>query len=166
MICSLLSSPLTGCIQFQNRPLTATESAFRFEIRTLPSEGLREFIESATGQETRWPSQSWNVDQLTLAAMLYHSDLVTACAQASSADAVTITAAQRPNPNITILPTSVSNAAAGINPWIIASALEKTIEAEAARHLGIHRSQLDVKLKDLVIAPEEGVPLPEEREHT
>lgn len=284
MIGSLLSVSLIGCIQFQDRPLNADESAFRIESRTLSSEGLREFLESATGQKTEWPSKSWDVDPLTLAALYYHFDLALAGAQADSPDAATITAVLRPNPSTTVLPTWVNNGAAEINPWIIASALKIPIEfpgnhqfsmdkaehlaeaaclrisdtawlargrvrltmleayatqgserlpqqqlnmsaarkrvaesremvsvttgvplnvlleieldltnlskpsvlpaipvqnlqeivlrerpiaeAEAARPLGIHRSQLYVKLKELGIVPEEESPLPEEREHT
>ena len=144
MICSPLSLPLTGCIQFQNRPLTAAESASRIEMRTLSSEGLREFNESATGRETRWPFQSWNVDQLTLAAMYYHPDLALAGAQAGSEDAATITAAQRPNPSITILPSWVSNAATGINPWIIASALTIPIKVEGKRQFHIDKAEISL----------------------
>ncbi|MFZ1746510.1 MAG: hypothetical protein WBO24_14495 [Nitrospirales bacterium] len=87
----------------------ATESASRIEMRTLSSGSLREFIEFVTGREARWPSQSWNVDQLTLAATYYHPDLVLAGAQADFPDAATITAVLRPNPSITILPTWVNN---------------------------------------------------------
>lgn len=133
MICSLLSLPLTGCIQFQNRPLSAAESGSRIELRTLSSEGLREFFESATGRETRWPSQSRNVDQLTPAAMSYHPDLALARPQADSADAATITAVQRPNPSITILPTWVNNTTAGINPWIVVSAINIPVEVAGKR---------------------------------
>jgi outer membrane protein, heavy metal efflux system len=133
MICSLLSLSLTGCIQFQDRPLKADEFAFRIESRTLSSEGLRDFIESATGQKTDCPSQSWNVDQLTLVAMYYHPDLALAGAQADSPDAVTITAVQRPKPSITILPIRVNNAAAGINPWIVVSAINIPIEFGGTR---------------------------------
>lgn len=50
---------------------------------------------------------------------------------------------------------------------LISRALARTQgnKAEAARLLGIHRQHLYVKLKELGIVPEEGTPLPEEREH-
>ncbi|HNP30920.1 MAG TPA: hypothetical protein PKK23_17890 [Nitrospirales bacterium] len=133
MMCSLLSLSLTGSIQFQDRPLKADESVFRIETRTLSSEGLRELIESATGQKTDWPSKSWDVDCLTLAAWYFHFDLALAHAQVGTADAATITAVQRPNPSITMLPTWVNSAATGINPWIIASALKIPIEFGGTR---------------------------------
>jgi hypothetical protein len=63
----------------------------------------------------------------------------------------------------------------GEHRWALGTILELPIlhhnqgfiaEAEAARLLGIHRSQLYVKFKELGIAPEEGTPLPEERDHS
>ncbi len=129
MICGLLNMSLIGCIQFQDRPLKADDSAFRIETRTLSSEGFRKFIEGVTGQEPDWPSPSWDVDRLTLAALDYHPDLALARAQAGSANTATMTAAQRPNPSIALLPTWVSNAAAAINPWIVVSAINIPIEA-------------------------------------
>lgn len=141
MICALLSMSLIGCIQFQDRPLKADESAFRIEARTLSSEGMGEFIESATGRETEWPSQSWDVDRLTLAALYYHFDLALAHAQAGTADAATIMATQRPNPSITFLPTWVSNAVAGIHPWIVAGAISIPIEIAGKRQYRIDKSE-------------------------
>ena len=141
LICSLLSLSLTGCIQFQDRPLKADETAFRIESRNLSSEGLREFIESETGQKTDWPSKSWDVDRLTLAALYYHFDLALAHAQAGTADAATITAAQRPNPSITILPTWVSNAAEGTIPWIVVSAISIPIETAGKRQFRMDKAE-------------------------
>ncbi|MFZ1746511.1 MAG: hypothetical protein WBO24_14500 [Nitrospirales bacterium] len=63
----------------------------------------------------------------------------------------------------------------GEHPWTLGAILpvpvfhhkqDFIVEAEAARSLGIHRSQLHVKLKELGIGLEEGVPLPEERDHS
>jgi len=136
-----LSVSLIGCIEFQDRPLKAVESASRIEVHTLSSEGLRKFIERVTGQETAWPSKWWDVDRLTLAAMYYHFDLELARAQADTADAATITAAQRPNPSITILPTWISNAAAGVVPWIMACAISLPIETAGKRQFRMDKAE-------------------------
>ena len=141
IICSLLSLSLIGCIQFQDRPLDPADSAFQIETRTLSSEGLREFIENTTGRETSWPFQARDVDQLTLAAMYYHPDMALARAQAGNADAATTTAAQRPNPSSMLLPTWVSNVAAGINPWILVSAINIPIEVAGKRQFRIEKAE-------------------------
>ncbi len=65
--------------------------------------------------------------------MYYHFDLALARAQAATADAATITAAQRPNPSITILPTWISNVVAGTVPWIMDSAISIPTETGGKR---------------------------------
>ncbi len=263
IISSLLSLSLIGCIQFQDRPLKAAESAYQVEARTLSSEGLREFIENTTGRETSWPFQAWDVNQLTLAAMYYYPDMALARARVRLAmleawaakeserliqqqlnmsavrkrvvesrvmmavaigvpvDALSeidldftklstppvlsatpiqnlkeIALRERPEvlaaladyasaqsalqleianqyPDIQANPGYAWNL--GEHRWTLGAILELSIlhhnqgliaEAEAARLLGIHCSQLYVKLKELGIPMEEGTPLAEERDHS
>ncbi len=137
---SFLSLLPIGCAQFQDRPLKPGESVVRIESRTLIGKGLQAFIESLLGRKTVWPFKAWDIDQLTLAAIYYHPDLALARAQADSADAGTITAAQRPNPSITLTPTWIRNLATAAVPWIAASAISIPIETAGKRDFRINKT--------------------------
>jgi outer membrane protein TolC len=132
---------VTGCARFQDRPLNPADSAIRIEARTLSSPALREFIESVVGRKTAWPFKSWDIDRLTLAAIYYHPDVALARAQAKTADAATTTAAQRPNPSITVTPTWVRNLATAAVPWIAASAINIPIETAGKRGFRIDKTE-------------------------
>jgi outer membrane protein TolC len=132
----------TGCARFQDRPLNPADSAVRIEARTLSSPALREFIESVVGRRTAaWSFKTWDIDRLTLAAIYYHPDLALARAQAETADAATMTAAQRPNPSITITPTWIRNLATTAVPWIAASAINIPIETAGKRGFRIDKTE-------------------------
>ncbi|UOA07274.1 TolC family protein [Methylobacter sp. S3L5C] len=139
-IFSFLSLLLISCAQFQDRPLKPDETALRIESRTLTGAGLQVFIESVVGRKTIWPFKLWDIDQLTLAAIYYHPDLALARAQADTAEAANITAAQRPNPSITVTPTWVRNLATAAVPWIAASAISIPIETAGKRDFRIKKA--------------------------
>ena len=131
---------LTGCAQFHERPLNPVDSVMRLEARTLDSAGLRHFIHTVGRPINAWSLAAWDLDKLTLAAMYYHPDLAIARAQAEITDAATITAAQHPNPNITLSPTWISNLATTAVPWIAASSLSIPIETAGKRGFRINKS--------------------------
>ena len=141
IIISLVSLLLIGCAEFKDRPLQPNESALRIKARTLSSMGLREFIESEAGRKTAWPFKTWDIDRLTLAAIYYHPDLALVRAQADSADAAIITAAQRPNPSLSISPTWVRNVVTAAVPWIAASAISIPIETAGKRGFRIDKTE-------------------------
>ncbi|MDD2661049.1 MAG: hypothetical protein PHY54_15445 [Methylococcales bacterium] len=93
------------------------------------------------GRTATWPLKSWDIDRLTLAAIYYHPDLALARAQAETADAAITTAGQRPNPNITLSPTWVTNLAAGITPWIIAAYINLPIETAGKRGFRLDKTR-------------------------
>jgi outer membrane protein TolC len=136
-----VSLSLISCAQFNDRPLQPNESALYIEARTLSSTGLREFIESEAGRKTAWPFKTWDIDRLTLAAIYYHPDLALVRAQADSADAAIITAAQRPNPSLSISPTWIRNVATAAVPWIAASAISIPIETAGKRGFRIAKAE-------------------------
>lgn len=132
---------LNGCARFQDRPLNPAASATHLETRHLSDAGLRDFIQSASGQRPEWPPKAWDIDRLTLATIYYHPDLALARAQAETTGAAIKTAAQRPNPSITITPTTVSNLATAATPWIFASTLNIPIETAGKRGFRIDKSK-------------------------
>ncbi|WP_019866045.1 TolC family protein [Methylovulum miyakonense] len=131
-----LLATLASCAHYQGRPLNPLVSASQLETRGLDNGQLQQFIGGAN-----FPKNSpWNLDKLTLAAMFYHPDLALARSQAESAAAATITAAQRPNPSISLTPTWVSNLASA-SPWLFASLLSIPIETAGKRGYRIDKSQ-------------------------
>ena len=138
---TVLSLSPIGCARFQDRPLNPADSAVRIEARTLSSPALREFIESMVGHTPAWPFKAWDFDRLTLAAIYYHPDLALAHAQAETTDATTTTAAQRPNPNVGISPTWVTNLATAAAPWIVGSAISIPIETAGKRGFRIDKAE-------------------------
>jgi len=132
---------VVGCASFQDRKLNPAESADHLQKRTLSNPELLSFIATVIGGGPVTPSKNWNVDRLTLAALYYHPDLALARAQAQSADAAIKTAAQRPNPSITISPTWVRNLATAAIPWIAATTINVPIETAGKRDFRINKSE-------------------------
>lgn len=137
----IVSLALNGCARFEDHPLNPADSASHIEARTLSSAGLRDFINSVGANKTGQPPKVWDIDRLTLAAIYYHPDLAVARAQAETTDASTITAAQRPNPNVTISPTWISNLATAAAPWIAASSISIPIETAGKRGFRIAKTE-------------------------
>lgn len=137
----LLGLALNGCAEFQDRPLQPAASQMRLEARSLDSHELQSFMQTVSGSAVVWPLKRWHVDQLTLAAIYYHPDLGLIRAQAATADAAIITAGQRPNPNLKVSPTWISNAVAASQPWIIGSSLSIPIETASKRDYRIQKAQ-------------------------
>lgn len=133
---SILLLLMSACASFENRPLNPVESVKVIESRSLSNAGLQQFIERVTGHKNK----NWNLDSLTLAAIYYHPDLALARALAGTADAAIITAGQRPNPNLTLTPTWISNLATAAAPWIIASSLSIPIETAGKRELRLAKA--------------------------
>ena len=129
---------LNGCVHFQEQPLSPSVSFSQLEARSLQQADLQQFI--ANYQHGSKPSSQWNLDRLSLAALYFHPDLALARAQADSAEAATLTAAQHPNPSLAISPFWISNIAAAM-PWIFASSLSVPIETAGKRGYRMTRSQ-------------------------
>ena len=135
-----LSLSVVGCAEFHDRPLDPSASATLIEARRLDDRGLRQFIESVLGSVAEWPPKAWDLDRLTLAAIYYHPDLAVARTQAETAVAATTTAAQRPNPFITLTPTWIRNLATTVAPWIAASIISIPVETAGKRGYRMDRA--------------------------
>jgi cobalt-zinc-cadmium efflux system outer membrane protein len=131
---SLLALPgLGACVHYQPKPLSPPATLASIEARTLDAADLGRFLE-ANHQVTAWPPATWDLQSLTLAAFYYHPDLDQARAAWFTARAATVTAGERPNPNVSFAPgynstTPVSE----ITPWILTLDLDFTIETGGKR---------------------------------
>jgi outer membrane protein, heavy metal efflux system len=124
---------LPGCARFHSQPLSSEESATRLENRTLDNPALKGFLETNLQREvTSWPAVAWDFDMLTLAAFYYHPSLEVARAQWLVAQGGEITAGQRPNPTLYLLPGYNSTTFAP-SPWLPLGYVDVPIETAGKR---------------------------------
>ena len=98
---------LAGCAiqKYRPAPISPTETAAKFEGRTLDDSGLREFLKENLGHDyPTWPPKTWDLRLLTYAAFYFSPAMEMARAQASGAEAGVITAGARPNPTLSVQP--------------------------------------------------------------
>lgn len=124
---------LSGCLHVPPAPLSPADGAHALEARTLADPRLRSFLAERFGRpRDPWPRTSWNVEELTLAAIYFHPSLRVARAQLERADAHEEKAAQRPNPSLTLNPQRI-DPARGYSPWSAFVQLNWTIETAGKR---------------------------------
>jgi outer membrane protein TolC len=115
----ILPLALAGCgfQSYKPKPIDQAETAARLEQRSLDDGKLREYM-TAQGQAlAQWPLPSWNLSQLTLAAVYFHPDIELAAARARVAQAQTATARFAPYPTLSVRPEYNNKAPDGETPW-------------------------------------------------
>jgi outer membrane protein TolC len=98
---------LAGCAAQHYTParIDAAATAARFESRSLADPGLRTFEESNLGHPVSpWPSKSWDLQTLSLAALYFNPALDLARARLAIAEGAVVTASARPNPTVDLVP--------------------------------------------------------------
>ena len=130
---------LAGCARFQPEPISATQTAARFEQRSVTDEALRQYTETNLQRVFQtWPPATWDLETLTLAAFYFNPDLAVTRANYDSVAAGKITAAQRPNPTVSVSP--VYNTTTAVpSPWLVTASLDVPIETAGKR--GYRRAQ-------------------------
>jgi outer membrane protein TolC len=129
----LIGSLLTGCARFHPQPLAPVQNAERLESRSLTNEALRAFVATNSHRELPiWPLESWDFDLLTWAAFFYHPSLEVVRAQWAVAQGGEITAAQRPNPSLTVTP-GYNTTTSMPSPWLPLTFLDIPIETAGKR---------------------------------
>ena len=122
-----------GCARFDPRPLSPATNADRLESRSLTNAALRAFVEQNLHEPfPDWPAKEWNLESLTWAAFYYHPSLELARAQWAVARGGEVTAAQHPNPVITVSP-SYNTTTLTPSPWLTIATLDVPIETAGKR---------------------------------
>ena len=130
LVASVLAG-LAGCARFEPKPIVPAESASAFESRSLSDQGLRAYLET-NGVISTWPRESWDLNALTLAAFYYSPDLDVARARWATARAGRRTAAERPNPTLSVTP--AYNTTTHIpSPWLVTPTLDLPLETAGKR---------------------------------
>jgi outer membrane protein, heavy metal efflux system len=138
----LLGSVLTwtGCARFEPKPLSAQKSSEVWQERRLTDAGLKVYLET-NGAAKTWPMQSWDFNALTLAAFYYHPDLDVARAKWAGTLAGKKTAAERPNPTLSVSP-AYDTTTLTPSPWIVTASLDIPIETAGKRGYRIAQATL------------------------
>src|SRR6266853_5403102 len=124
---------LAGCARFEHQPLAPRETAAKLESRSLDTPVLKSFLETNLHRPlTEWPAVSWDSDMLILAAFFYHPSLDVARAQWAVAQGGKITAGERPNPTLNLLP-GYDTTTAIPSPWLPLGTLDIPIETAGKR---------------------------------
>ena len=131
---------LAGCAhhdyaRYEPRPLDPAKTAAALEARTLDDPGLRKFLREnfrADFPLTGAPEGGWDFEALCWVAFYFNPALDVARAQWESARAVQKTAAERPNPTVTLTPGFSANPN-GASPWLPAIGLDFAIDPAAQR---------------------------------
>jgi outer membrane protein TolC len=122
-----------GCARFHPQPLAPEISVAEFEVRSLADARLRAFMESNLHAPlASWPLASWDFTNLTLAAFYYHPDLDVARAKWAVAKAGKTTAAERPNPTLSVTP-GYNSTTRIPSPWFVTPTLDIPIETAGKR---------------------------------
>lgn len=101
----LLAACLIGCATYKPKPLSPAQTASSIQNRTLDNPGLKEYIQAKLNcPEIPFAPNQWNFNTLTLVAFYYHPDLDLARAKWETARGAIVTAGQRPNPTLEVIP--------------------------------------------------------------
>jgi cobalt-zinc-cadmium efflux system outer membrane protein len=129
----LASVLLAGCAaqHYVPAPLAADAAASAFSARSLADPGLRSFEERCLGGSIEaWPTPTWDLKTLSLAAWYFNPQLDEARASLSESQAALKTAGARPNPTLSASPGVPS-------PYLLTLDLSFPLETAGKRGLRI-----------------------------
>jgi outer membrane protein TolC len=148
---SLALLSLAGCSSYQPVPNPPEKAGAAFAARTLGDPGLMRFVGSHRNAPAAAP---WDIEALTLVALYFSPELDVARADWSVARAGLVTAAERPNPTLGLMPGKDRDAGPGVSPWILGYTLDLPLEAPGRRdhRIAVSRHRADVARLNLAAA--------------
>jgi outer membrane protein TolC len=134
---------VSGCVRFEPKSISPSETMARLEDRGLTNEALKIFVQKQLGRDLPvWPTTYWDFEMLTLAAFFWHPGLEVARAQWGSARAGEKTAGQRPNPTLNVAP-GYNSTTAMASPWLPLTSLDIPLETAGKRkHRQAHAASI------------------------
>jgi cobalt-zinc-cadmium efflux system outer membrane protein len=121
----------SGCVSYRAEPIAPAQTAASFAARSLDDPRLGSFIKAAAPEHVGRPGV-WDLETLTLAALYFHPDLDIAYAKLRVAEGAVTTAAQRPNPSISLAP-QFNVTTATPSPWTAGLAVNLLLETFGKR---------------------------------
>jgi outer membrane protein, heavy metal efflux system len=142
MLCLAAGVIFAGCARFEDRPLSAAETAEQLASRSLGDTNFKEFLEKNLDHSfEQWPLTKLDLPSLTLAAFYFHPSLDVARAQWAVARGGETTAGARPNPIVGVTPGYSANAPRGVSPWFPSVTLDVPIETAGKRRYRIAHAE-------------------------
>lgn len=139
MTCAL--GMLTACTHYQAAPIAPEHSADEFAARRLTEIPLRDELMRLMPQTvTTWPPREWDRAELLAVALTQNPQLAVARAQVKAAQAHEITAAQPPNPDLTLQSEYARHDA---HPWLYGIDLNWLLRSPERRRLDSRIAGLD-----------------------
>lgn len=134
---------LSGCVPFEDHPLSPERFAADFASRSLHDKGLQAYLskEKAGGG-------AWSPDRLAVAAAYFRGDVAVARAEAEEAAARITTAGQLPNPVFSFSP-GYNSTSKGISPWILSPTFDIPIETAGKRALKVAEARAGAEAAQL-----------------
>jgi len=130
-----------GCVEYHAAPLTPAHSAEQFAARRLNDPQLALQVKPLLPPAAAaWPPQTWDRAQLLAVALVQNPELAVARAQAQAVLAHEITAAQRPNPDLTL---ESEYAIHDTHPWLYGIGVDWLLRSRERRRLDIDLARLD-----------------------
>lgn len=146
---------MVGCQHVAPAPVSASQNAAALLGRSLVDPGLREFLEACRGRPVpEWPLQRWDLEQLTIASVYTQTSLGVTRAHQGVAEAGITTAAERPNPTLSLSPELSANPGLGVSPWLATVQLDWPIETAGKRDRRIERAEALTEVARLAIPVE------------
>ena len=128
----LLLAMLAGCVRYQAVPLEPQRSAAEFAARRLAGVRLRDDYLRLMPQAAAWPPREWDRAELLAVALTQNPQLAVARAEVKTARAREITAAQAPNPDLTL---QSEYARHDTHPWLYGVSLNWLLRSPGRRRL-------------------------------
>jgi cobalt-zinc-cadmium efflux system outer membrane protein len=136
-----LAGTLAGCAHYHPAPLDAQQGADQFAARRLTEIQLRDELARLMPQAVAtWPPPEWDRAALLAVAWTQNPQLAVARAQIKAAQAHEITAAQAPNPDLTL---QSEYARHDVHPWLYGVYLDWLLRSPQRRRLERQIAGLD-----------------------
>jgi outer membrane protein, heavy metal efflux system len=136
-----LAATFTGCVHYHAAPLNSERSADEFAARRLDDEQLRDRLAPLMPEAAAaWPPREWDRAQLLAVALTQNPQLAVARAQVAAVQSHEISAAQAPNPDLTL---QSEYARHDGHPWLYGVALDWPLRSPERRRLEIDMARLD-----------------------
>src|SRR5580704_7469108 len=136
-----LAATFAGCVHYHAAPLNSQRSADEFAARRLDDEQLRARLAPLMPEAAAaWPPRAWNRAQLLAVAFTQNPQLAVARAQVAAVRSHEISAAQAPNPDLTLQSEYARNDG---HPWLYGVALDWLLRSPERRRLEIDMARLD-----------------------
>jgi outer membrane protein, heavy metal efflux system len=136
-----LLAPLAGCTHYQAGPLSPGASAEQFAARRLAELPLRDDLARLMPQAAaEWPPREWDRALLLAVALTQNPQIAVARAQVAAARSREVSAAQAPNPDLTL---ESEYARHDAHPWLYGIYLDWLLRSPAQRRLDIQIAGLD-----------------------